>query len=98
MIDSLSGFELALAPTFREDFREYEITSHGMVIGPSFAQYRGLITGVPERRLPPVPAFPGLSEQEVTVLRALRSSHWEWLPGHDWSVRAGGIARLAQSR
>lgn len=148
VIDSLSGFELALAPTFREDFREslyrmvgaltgsgitvlmtveviesytdlrfsphevsfladdiillryieldgrlqkmitvvkmrssqhskdlreYEITSHGMVIGPSLAQYRGLITGVPERRLPPVPAFPGLSEQEVTVLRALFS-------------------------
>jgi circadian clock protein KaiC len=42
VVDSLSGFELALAPTFREDFREslyrmeiraFEITRAGIVVG-----------------------------------------------------------------
>ncbi len=146
VIDSLSGFELALAPTFREDFREslyrmvgaltgggvtvlmtvevieaytdlrfsphavsfladdiilqryveingelrkmltvvkmrssahsqelrqYQITAHGLVVGPSLAQYQGLITGTPTLRAPPPPTYPGLSDQEIVVLRAL---------------------------
>ena len=146
VIDSLSGFELALAPTFREDFREslyrmvgaltgggvtvlmtvevieaytdlrfsphevsfladdiilqryveingellkmltvvkmrssahsqelrqYQITSHGMVVGESLTQYQGLITGVPTLRAMPPPTYPGLSDQEIVVLRAL---------------------------
>jgi circadian clock protein KaiC len=146
VIDSLSGFELALAPTFREDFREslyrlvgalthsgvtvlmtvevieaftdlrfsphevsfladdiilqryveingnlrkmvtiikmrssqhskdlrsYDVTAHGIVVGPALTQYRGLITGVPEPRGLVEGFYPGLSEQEVAVMRAL---------------------------
>jgi circadian clock protein KaiC len=146
VIDSLSGFELALAPTFREDFREslyrmvgaltgvgitvlmtveviesftdlrfsphevsfladdiilqryveleghlrkmitvvkmrssshakdlreYEITSHGLVVGEVLSEYRGLITGIPERAVPVPPAYPGLSDREIAVMRAL---------------------------
>ncbi|HVB96965.1 MAG TPA: ATPase domain-containing protein [Chloroflexota bacterium] len=146
VIDSLSGFELALAPTFREDFREslyrlvgaltgsgvtvvmtvevieaytdlrfsphevsfladdiilqryielegqlrkmitvvkmrssshstdlreYEVTPHGLEIRQSLAEYRGLITGVPERRQPIAEVYPGLNDPEVVVLRAL---------------------------
>ncbi len=146
VIDSLSGFELALAPTFREDFREslyrmvgsltglgitvlmtvevqetytdlrfsphaisfltddvilqryveldgqlrkvimvvkmrssqhskdlraYEITSRGIVMGEVLREYRGIITGVPEPREVARAVYPGLSEQEAAVLRAL---------------------------
>ena len=146
VIDSLSGFELALAPTFREDFREslyrmvgaltgsgitvlmtvevieaftdlrfsphevsfladdiivqryveldgrlrkmitvvkmrssehskdlrqYDITAHGLVIGQTLTEFRGLITGVPTPRITPEVVYPGLSEQEVAVLRTL---------------------------
>lgn len=147
VIDSLSGFELALAPTFREDFREslyrmvgtltgggvavlmtvevveafdqlrfsphevsflsdvilllryveiqgqlrrvlsvvkmrhsdhskdwreYQITSHGMALGGTLERYRGIITGVPvpweEARQA---VYPGLTDQEAAVLQAL---------------------------
>jgi circadian clock protein KaiC len=145
-IDSLSGFELALAPTFREDFREslyrmvgtltgfgvtvvmtvevitsftnleftqhlvsfltdeiillryievdgslkkmiaavkmrgsqhskelreYEITPEGLVIGSALRNYTGLITGIPQPITSQQQAFPGLTDQEVPVLRAL---------------------------
>ncbi len=145
-IDSLSGFELAVAPNFREDFREslsrmvaaltatgvtvlltvevhetftdlrfsphvisfltddiilqryvelegelrkmlavvkmrgsqhskalriYEITDRGIEIGGSLEGYRGIITGVPARREAPARDYPGLTDIEALVLRAL---------------------------
>jgi KaiC/GvpD/RAD55 family RecA-like ATPase len=60
VIDSLAGFEMALAPSLRTDFREslyrmnskdireYEVTSEGVRIGERLTGYHGLITGVPE--------------------------------------------------
>jgi circadian clock protein KaiC len=142
VIDSLSGFELALAPGFREDFREslyrmvgaltgigvtvlnsvevpgsfrdlrfspheisfltddiilqryveldgqlqkvitvvktrrgehskdlrlYDITSSGLVIGAPLSEYRGILTGFPERRAAPREiAFPGLPDGQPT--------------------------------
>ncbi|MDA8218388.1 MAG: AAA family ATPase [Dehalococcoidales bacterium] len=146
VIDSLSGFELALAPTFRTDFREslyrlvgmltglgitvlmtmevvedfgqlrfsaheisfvtddiilqryvevegelhrvitvvkmrssdhskalreYQITPHGIVVGEKLGNYRGIITGVPQRVEAARPAYPGLTAEEAMVLRAL---------------------------
>jgi circadian clock protein KaiC len=146
VIDSLSGFELALAPTFRDDFREslyrmvgaltgtgitvlmtvevtesftdlhfsphaisfladdlilqryveiegqlrrmisvvkmrssghshdlreYQVTPHGLVIGEILDQYRGVITGVPEPLSARMRAYPGLTDLEAAVLRAL---------------------------
>jgi circadian clock protein KaiC len=32
-----------------KDIREYEITSEGLKIGDRLQDYRGLVTGVPER-------------------------------------------------
>ncbi len=165
VIDSLSGFELALAPTFREDFREslyrmvgaltaggitvlmtvevieaytdlrfsphevsfladdiilqryvelhgelrkmiavvkmrssqhskdlreYEITPRGMVVGQALTEYRGLITGVPERAAPAPPAYPGLSDREVAVMRTLIEAR-EATP--DALVEATGMRR-----
>lgn len=147
VIDSVSGLELALAPSFREDFREslyrlvgaltgtgitvlmtmeieqntsdlrfspylvsfladdiillryveidgqlrksivvvkmrnsghskaihlYEITGHGMVVRQSLQNYESIGTGMPERRgNAPAPGYPGLTDQEAEVLRAL---------------------------
>ncbi len=147
VIDSVSGFELALAPSFREDFREslyrlvgaltgtgitvlmtmeieqntsdlrfspylvsfladdifllryveidgqlrksivvvkmrnsghskashlYEITEHGLVVRQSLRNYESIGTGMPERRGDaPAPGYPGLTDQEAEVLRAL---------------------------
>lgn len=159
VIDSLSGFELALAPTFREDFREslyrlvgaltglgvtvlmtvevveaydrlsftphevsfvtddiilqryvemagqlrkviavvkmrssehskdlraYEITRQGIVVGEVLDEYRGIITGVPWL-LAAKAAYPGLTEQEAMVLRALVE------------LREGSVEGLAQA-
>lgn len=146
VVDSISGFELALAPAFREDFREslyrmvgaltgvgitvlltievveiysqlsftgheisfladdivllryveidglmrkvmtvakmrgsdhskelraYEITARGFEVGATLSEYRGIITGVPERLERPRPTYPGLTDQEAGVLRVL---------------------------
>lgn len=146
VIDSLSGFEIALAPTFREDFREslyrmigaltgsgvtvlmtvevveaftdlrfsphavsfladdiilqryveisgalrkmitvvkmrssghdkelrqYEVTSHGLVVGEALTGYTGLITGVPTEQMRPEVIYPGLNEQEIAVMQTL---------------------------
>ena len=147
VIDSVSGFELALAPRFRDEFREslyrlvgaltgtgitvlmtmeieqhttalrfspyvvsfladdiillryielegqlrksivvvkmrnsahstalhlYEITGHGLVVRQSLGDYQGIGTGLPARREGrPGPGYPGLTEEEAVVLRAL---------------------------
>jgi circadian clock protein KaiC len=147
VIDSVSGFELALASSFREDFREslyrlvgtltgtgitvlmtmeieqnatdlrfspyvvsfladniillryvelagqlrksivvikmrnsahskalhlYEITRYGLIVRQSLQDYQSIGTGMPERReSAEAQGFPGLTEQEAVVLRAL---------------------------
>ena len=147
VIDSVSGFELALAPSFREDFREslyrlvgaltgtgitvlmtmeieqnvtdlrfspyvvsfladdiillryveidgqlrksivvvkmrnsahstalhlYEITRQGLIVRQSLQDYASIGTGMPERREgAPTAGYPGLTDQEAVVLRAL---------------------------
>jgi len=145
-IDSLSGFELALAPTFREDFRESlyrmvgsltglgitvvmtvevitsftsleftqhlvsfltdeiilhryveiddslkkmitaikmrgsqhskelrenEITPEGLVIGNALTDYTALISGIPQRVNATEKQYPGLTDQALSVFRAL---------------------------
>jgi circadian clock protein KaiC len=146
VIDSLTGFEIALAPAFREDFKESlyrmlgaltgagvtilmtieitenwteltfsphqvsfltedililryaEIDGHlrkllaiakmrrsghatelfefaigdsGMFIKGPLTMYRGLLTGEPKLELPGMPAYPGLTDQELSVFEVL---------------------------
>lgn len=62
VIDSLVGLEMALAPDFREDFREYVIAENGLVIlGPRHTDYYGLLTGIPRR------TDPRVAQQEKTA-------------------------------
>ena len=54
------------------DFRMYDITAQGAVVGGPLKNYRGIITGVPERQLVPGTSIPeGLSDQESSVLDTL---------------------------
>ncbi len=62
------------------DFRLYEITAKGAVIGGTLRDYRGIITGVPELVLRPArPDHVGLTVSEAAVL--------------DMLVRLGGASR-----
>jgi circadian clock protein KaiC len=62
------------------DFRTYEITSNGAVVGGPLRNYRGIVTGVPELQ-PQLsrPAYEGLTDREASVLNTL--------------VRLGGASR-----
>ena len=54
------------------DFRAYEITAEGVLLGEGLREYHGITTGVPTGRLQPrQPAYPGLTEQEERVLETL---------------------------
>jgi circadian clock protein KaiC len=53
-----------------KEWRAYEITRTGVVIGKSLSDYRGIISGIPVPRHEPR-AFPGLTETEESVLRIL---------------------------
>jgi circadian clock protein KaiC len=54
------------------DLREYNLTSRGLVIGEVLRDYRGIITGVPERRSSATdPAGHVLTTTEAVVLDAL---------------------------
>ena len=54
------------------DFRAYEITGNGVLLGEGLREYHGITTGVPTRRLQPrQPAHQGLTEQEERVLETL---------------------------
>ncbi len=51
------------------EFRTYEITATGVQLRETLRDYDGIITGMPTRQLRiPLPAHPGLTEQEVLVL------------------------------
>jgi len=54
------------------DFRTYEITSNGAVVGGPLRNYRGIVTGVPELQLQLTrPAYDGLTDREASVLNTL---------------------------
>jgi circadian clock protein KaiC len=54
------------------DFREYTITPAGAVIGQSLGEYHGITTGVPDLADVRPAAYPGLTDEEVALLDALR--------------------------
>jgi circadian clock protein KaiC len=54
------------------DFRAYEITGNGILMGELLREYDGIVTGVPT--LPArlrIPSYPGLNEEEMRVLQRL---------------------------
>ena len=54
------------------DFRTYEVTANGAVIGGPLRNYRGIITGVPELQLRlGRPGHAGLTDREAAVLDTL---------------------------
>ncbi|HEX5417093.1 MAG TPA: ATPase domain-containing protein [Chloroflexota bacterium] len=56
------------------DLREYTITDHGIEIGRTLTEYRGIITGIPQlREAARRPIYPGLSDGEIAVLQTLVS-------------------------
>lgn len=62
------------------DFRTYEVTANGAVVGGPLRNYRGIITGVPELQLRLTrPTYDGLTDREASVLDTL--------------VRLGGASR-----
>jgi circadian clock protein KaiC len=62
------------------DFRTYDITSNGAVVGGPLKNFKGIITGVPELELRLTrPSYDGLTDREAAVL--------------DTIVRLGGASR-----
>ena len=62
------------------DFRTYEITAKGAVVGGPLRNFHGIITGVPDLQLRLTrPSYDGLTDREATVL--------------DTIVRLGGASR-----
>jgi len=53
------------------DIRTYEVTERGIVVGGPLADYQGIITGVPQRRLRESRGQAGLTDREAAVLDAL---------------------------
>jgi circadian clock protein KaiC len=53
------------------EWRAYEITDRGLVVGRALNDYRGIISGVPVPREEGGSPFAGLTEREVEVLRVL---------------------------
>jgi circadian clock protein KaiC len=54
-----------------QEWRAYEITDHGLVVGRALNDYRGIVSGVPVPREEGGPLLAGLTEREWEVLRAL---------------------------
>jgi len=55
------------------DIRTYEVTERGIVVGGRLADYQGIISGVPQRRLRDSRGQAGLTDREAAVLDALRA-------------------------
>ena len=54
------------------DFRTYEITANGAVVGGPLRNYRGIVTGVPVLQPRPTrPTYDGLTDREASVLDML---------------------------
>ncbi len=77
------------------ELRAYTLTSRGMRIGKVMREYRGILTGAPERQQGSLwSAYPGLTEQEARVLRVLR----EWREGTEEALcEATGLERSVLS-
>jgi hypothetical protein len=55
-----------------QEFRTYEVTSNGAVIGGPLRNYHGIITGMPDLRISLArPGYAGLTDREAIVLDAL---------------------------
>src|SRR5260370_31983065 len=55
------------------DIRTYEVTERGIVVGGRLADYQGIISGVPQRRLRGSRGQAGLTDREAARLDALRA-------------------------
>lgn len=54
------------------DFRTYEVTANGAVVGGPLRNYHGIVTGVPELQMRLIrPGYPGLTDREAGVLDTL---------------------------
>jgi circadian clock protein KaiC len=56
-----------------KDWRAYEITDRGLVVGEMLSGYRGIISGIPVPREDGAATYPGLTGGETAVLRALET-------------------------
>jgi circadian clock protein KaiC len=56
-----------------KDWRAYEITDQGLVIGEVLDEYRGIISGIPVPVDDGARRYPGLTDDEVAVLMALEN-------------------------
>jgi circadian clock protein KaiC len=54
-----------------KDWRAYEVTDRGLVVGRVMSEYRGILSGIPVPREEAGRSYPGLVDGELTVLRAL---------------------------
>jgi circadian clock protein KaiC len=64
-----------------KDWRAYEVTGQGLVVGNVLSQYRGIISGIPVPREELGGAYPGLVQRELEVLRALERLGQGAVPG-----------------
>jgi circadian clock protein KaiC len=83
-----------------KDWRAFEVTGQGMVVGGVLSGYRGIISGIPVAREDTVTAYPGLVDGEVVVLRALEGmgqgteTHVAQRAGVTSAQAAGALERL----
>jgi circadian clock protein KaiC len=83
------------------DFRAYDLTATGAVMGESLSDYRGITTGVPSLAGEGRSAYPGLTAEEVIVLETLvrlkRASAEKLAKQTGVSIKTirAGIARLS---
>ncbi|MGQ0712153.1 MAG: ATPase domain-containing protein [Gemmatimonadaceae bacterium] len=79
------------------DFRIYDVTAKGAVVGGPLKSYHGIITGVPELQLRlPRPGYVGLTDREASILDTL--VRLGAVPREHLSVRIGlPSAELAEA-
>jgi hypothetical protein len=56
-----------------KDWRSYEITDRGLVVGEALSEYRGIMSGIPVRKEPRDRSPSGLTSEETAILRALEA-------------------------
>jgi circadian clock protein KaiC len=77
------------------ELRAYTLSSRGMLIGRVLREYRGILSGTPERQQASLwSAYPGLTDREARVLQVLR----EWREGtEDELSEATGVLKAELS-
>jgi circadian clock protein KaiC len=73
-----------------KDWRAYEVTDRGLVVGKVMSDYRGIISGIPVPREDAGRTYPGLVDSELTVLRALEEI------GHGTTARVAEQAEVTE--